>query len=169
MSPTAVGVTILLALLVDYMSVGPNSVRDRVAFLIAVPAIREGFDGSPLDRETVQAASAGIEQLLASTGNAYIAGASVNAILGTAIGILWIYVIGCLMPVKASKRLGRFATLSFPQSGLQRLNGRLWLFAVILGMMSDLPGGAVGDATRSLVDLLTAVVAPLPAFLFGAA
>jgi hypothetical protein len=53
MSPTATALVLLLALVVDYMSVGPNSIRDRIAFLLAVPAIREGFNGSPLDGWTV--------------------------------------------------------------------------------------------------------------------
>lgn len=169
MSPTAVAVLLLLALVVDYMSVGPNSIRDRLAFFLAVPAIREGFNGSPLDQWTVGALTGLIEQLLDSTGTAYIAGASVNAVLGAAVGILFIYTVGCLLPVKASKRLGRFATLTFPQSPLYRLNTQLWIVAVLLGMMADLPAGAVGDLTEGSVDLITGLVAPLPAFLFGAA
>ncbi|MCX4470432.1 hypothetical protein OOK41_31545 [Micromonospora sp. NBC_01655] len=169
MSPTAVAILLLLAIVVDYMSIGPNSLRDRAAFFMALPAIREGFNGSPADQKTVAAAGGVIQSLLDSTGGAYIAGASVNAILGAIIGLLWIYTIGCLLPVKLGKKLGRFATLSFPQSPLYRLNGKLWIVAIILGMMSDLPGGVVGDLTRSLVDIVTGVVAPLPALLFGAA
>ncbi|GAB3817587.1 hypothetical protein GCM10027605_68530 [Micromonospora zhanjiangensis] len=169
MSPTAVAILLVLAIVVDYMSVGPNSLRDRLAFIMATPAIREGFNGSPLDRKTVEAAGGLIQHLLNSTNGAYIAGASVNAILGAIIGILWIYVIGCMLPTKASKRLGRFATLTWPQSGLYRLNGKLWAAAVILGLMSDLPRGFIGDLTRGSIDLATSLVAPLPAFLFGAA
>ncbi|MFD0819334.1 hypothetical protein ACFQ0D_13680 [Micromonospora zhanjiangensis] len=162
-------ILLVLAIVVDYMSVGPNSLRDRLAFIMATPAIREGFNGSPLDRKTVEAAGGLIQHLLNSTNGAYIAGASVNAILGAIIGILWIYVIGCMLPTKASKRLGRFATLTWPQSGLYRLNGKLWAAAVILGLMSDLPRGFIGDLTRGSIDLATSLVAPLPAFLFGAA
>lgn len=169
MSPTAVAVLLLLALVVDYMSVGPGSIRDRLAFLLALPAIRQGFNDSPLDKWTVDAASGAIERLLDTTGTAYIAGASVNAVLGAAVGILAIYTVGCLLPVKASKRLGRFATLTFPQSGIYRLNTRLWICAILLGLMSDLPGGAVGAITSWAVDVLADEVAFLPAFLFGAA
>ncbi|MEK8108636.1 hypothetical protein NKG94_34370 [Micromonospora sp. M12] len=86
MSPTAVAVLLLLALVVDYMSVGPNSLRDRLAFLLAVPAVREGFNDSPLDKWTVGAATGAIEKLLDTTGGAYIAGASVNAVLGPLSG-----------------------------------------------------------------------------------
>ncbi|MEW2442768.1 hypothetical protein [Micromonospora marina] len=169
MSPTGVAILLLLALIIDYMSVGPNSLRDRLAFVIAVPVIREGFNGSPADQKTVEALSGVIQALLDSTGGAYIAGASVNALIGALIGLLWIYALGCMLPVKASKRLGRFATLAFPQSGLYRLNARLWVVAILLGMMSDLPGGLVGDVTRSLVDITAHLVAPVPAILFGAA
>lgn len=169
MSPTAVAVLLLLALVVDYMSVGPGSIRDRLAFALALPAIREGFNGSPLDQWTVGAASQAIEQLLDATGDAYIAGASINAVVGAIVGIGWIYVIGCMIPSKASKKLGRFATLSFRDSPMYRLNTPLWIAAILLGMLSDLPGGLVGDITRTLVDVVTAIVAPLPAAIFGAA
>jgi hypothetical protein len=169
MSPTTVAILLLLALIVDYMSVGPNSIRDRIAFVVAVPTIREGFDGSPLDQKTVETLGGLIQGLLDSTGGAYIAGASVNTVIGAGIGLLWIYALGCMLPVKASKRLGRFATLAFPQSPLYRLNVRLWIVAVLLGLMSDLPGGLIGDVTRALVDLAAQLVAPLPALLFGAA
>ncbi|MFC6017199.1 hypothetical protein ACFP2T_13405 [Plantactinospora solaniradicis] len=169
MSPTAVAVLLLLALVVDYMSVGPNSLRDRLAFLMAVPAVREGFNDSPLDRWTVDSLTGLIEGLLDKTGSAYIAGASVNAVLGAAVGCLFLYTVGCLLPVKASKRLGRFAALTFPASSAGRLNTKLWICAVLLGLLSDLPGGAVGDVTVWSIDLLTNLVSPLPEWLFGAA
>ena len=169
MSPTAVCILMLLALVVDWMSVGPNSIRDRLAFFLALAAVREGFNGSPLDQWTVGFLGGFIDQLLESTGGAYIAGASVNAVVGAAVGILWIYTVGCVLPIKTSKKLGRFATLSFPQSPLYRLNMQMWAIAFLLGMMSDLPGGAVGDMTESSIDMVTALVAPLPEFLFGSA
>ncbi|WP_416902778.1 hypothetical protein [Micromonospora echinospora] len=169
MSPTGVVIVLLLAVIVDYMSIGPNSIRDRIAFVLAVPAIREGFDGSPLDQGTVGALRDIIRALLDSTGDAYIAGASINAVIGFLIALLWIYALGCLLPVKSSKKLGRFATLSFPQSPLYRLNLRMWLVAIPLGLMSDLPEGFIGQVTRMLLDVTTKLIVPLPAFLFGAA
>jgi hypothetical protein len=167
MSPTATALVLLLALVIDYMSVGPNSIRDRIAFLLAVPAVREGFNGSPLDGWTVDTLRQLIQALLDATKGAYIAGASINLLIGGLVGILWVYTIGCLLPVKFSKKLGRFATLTFPQSALFRLNGKLWLSAILLGMLADLPRGIIGELTLGSVDFLTGVVAPLPAMLFG--
>ncbi len=170
MSPTAAAILLLLALLIDYMSIGPNSLRDRLAFLMATAAIREGFNGSPADRWTVGQATKGIEALLDTpiVSGSYKAGMAVSAFLGAAVGLLFLYTVGCLLPVKASKRLGRFATLSFPASGLGRINWKLWLVAALLGMLADLPGGAVGTATEGSVILLTGLFAPFPAWLFGA-
>ncbi|SCF01934.1 hypothetical protein GA0070563_104146 [Micromonospora carbonacea] len=167
MSPTAVAITLLIALVIDYMSLGPNALRDRAAFMLAVPAIREGFNDSPLDQWTVETLRDFIQSLLDQTGDARIAGASINLVIGALVGILWIYAIGCMLPTKLSKRLGRFATIQFRASGLYRLNLPLWAVAVLLGMMSDLPGGFIGDTTRALLDVTTAIVAPFPAFLFG--
>jgi hypothetical protein len=167
MSPTATALVLLLALVIDWMSVGPNSIRDRIAFLLAVPAIREGFNGSPLDGWTVDLLNQTVGVLLDATRGAYIAGASINLLVGGAVGILWIYTIGCLLPVKASKRLGRFATLTFPQSPLYRLNTRLWISAILLGMLADLPRGIVGELTLGSVDFLTGIVGPIPTMLFG--
>ncbi len=168
MSPTGVAVLLLLALVVDWMSFGPNSIRDRIAFLLALPAIRQGFDGSPLDQWTVGALSSLIDGLKAATGGAYIAGAVTSVLLGAIIGILAIYTIGALLPNKMSGKLGQFATISFPASGLHRLNYRLWTCAVVLGLLADLPGGVIGNALRSIINAVTTVVSLLPNVLFGA-
>lgn len=167
MSPTGVAVLLLLALVVDYMSIGPNSMRDRLAFLIALPAVREGFDDSPLDKWTVDALGQLIDTLLKMTKGAYIAGASLNVIVGAAVGIFFIYTIGALLPDKFSAKLGRFATLSFPTSPMKRINVKLWLCAIFLGMLADLPRGLVGDALTMFVDVLVSVAALIPAALFG--
>jgi hypothetical protein len=169
MSPTAVAVVLILALVVDYMSVGPDSLRDRLAFLLAVPGFRDGFNGSPLDAWTVQRLHDGLGYLLAQTDGAYIAGASINVLLGAGVGILAIYTIGCLLPDRAASKLGRFAGLSFPSTGMHRINWKLWLCAFLLGILADLGRGVIGEATEGLVVALTALVAPLPTLLFGAA
>lgn len=167
MSPTGVAVLLLLALVVDYMSVGPNSIRDRLAFLMGVAAIREGFNGSPLDAWTVGALSRLIDTLKGMADGAYIAGAVTSVVLGAGVGVLAIYTVGALLPTKASKRLGRFASINFPTSGLHRINYQLWLLAALLGMLADLPGGMVGDMLTAAVDFLVTVNASIPFTLFG--
>lgn len=169
MSPTSVAVLLLMALTIDYLTVGPPWLRDRVAFVFALVSIREGFDGSPLDRWTVAQAGAGIRWLLDQTGNAYIAGAAVNVVLGAAVGCVAIYVIGQMLPPKLVNRLGRFAALKFKPSPINKLNIQLWVCALIIGLMLDLPGGGVGQLLRWLYDLALNLVGPLPGLLFGGA
>ncbi len=167
MSPTGVAVLLLLALVVDYMSVGPNSIRDRLAFLMGLVAIREGFNGSPLDHWTVDAATNGINTLKNMAGGAYIAGAVTQVVLSAAVGILAIYTVGALMPTKFSTRLGSFANITFPTSNMHRINYKLWTFAILLGLLADLPGGAVGGLLNGAIAGLTQIFRPLPNFLFG--
>jgi hypothetical protein len=171
MPPTAVGITLLLALLIDFSSFGPNSLRDRIAFCMATPAIREGFDGSPLDAWTVQKLHQLIEAMLHSPAveGSRLAGASVNLLIGAVIGLTWLYAVLCLLPAKLSKKLGRAATLTWPTSPLGRLNLPLWGVAIVLGLMADLPGGSIGMACRSSIDMLVAPITFVVAWLFGAA
>jgi hypothetical protein len=168
MSPTSVAVLLLLALVVDYMSVGPNSIRDRLAFLLGLVAIRQGFDGSPLDRWTVGALSGAIDTLKNMAGGAYIAGAATQVVLSATVGILAIYTIGALMPDKLAVKFGRFAGIRFPDSAIHRINYKLWVMAILLGLLADLPGGAVGGLLNGSIAALTEIVQPLPNFLFGA-
>jgi hypothetical protein len=168
MSPTGVAVLLMFALVVDWMSFGPNSVRDRIAFLLAIVGFRQGFNGSPLDKWTVGAATNLINTLKGMSGGAYITGAATQVVLSAAVGVLAIYTVGCLLPEKASKKLGAFAQLGFPNSPAKRINTKLWVMAAILGMLAELPGGVVGSLLTSGIDALTQIVSPLPAFLFGA-
>lgn len=168
MTPTGVAVLLMLALVIDYMSFGPNSVRDRIAFLIALVSFRQGFNGSTLDQWTVGAATDLINMLKGMTGGAYIAGAATQVVLSAAIGILAIYTVGCLLPIKANKKLGAFANLTFRDSPAKRINVQLWVMAAILGMTAELPGGLVGTLLTTAIDALTKVVSPLPNWLFGA-
>lgn len=178
MSPTGIFALLLTALLVDWMSIGPDWVRDRLAFLLGLPAIRAGWNGSPADRWTVDMLSTWIDQIKAS-GNATVAQAATVQVLGVGVGLLAVYCVGVLLPVKASAKLGRFAMLTFRKGGAAggggavgkasglRLNGRLWLCAYLLGIMAELPKGLVGAIVLGSVNGLTALVAPLPNTLFG--
>lgn len=167
MSPTGVAVLLMLALVVDYMSVGPNSIRDRLAFLLALPAIREGFNGSPLDQWTVQALSSGINALKSMASGAYIAGAITSVVLSALVGVLAIYTVGCLLPDKLANKLGRFAAISFPQSALHRINYKMWGCALLLGMLADLPNGLVGSILRAGINIVAGVDTAIPYAMFG--
>ena len=171
MSPTAVFITLILALLIDWSSLGPNSLRDRIAFALATPAIREGFDGSPADQWTVGRLREGVQALLDSppVSGSYLAGASINVVIGAMIGLTWLYAVLCMLPPKMSKKLGRAATLSFPPSAMFRLNLPLWAVAIILGLMADLPAGAIGVVCRASIDMLIGPITWLVVTLFGAA
>ena len=168
MSPTGVAVLLMLALVIDWMSFGPNSIRDRIAFCIAIVCFRQGFNGSSLDNWTVGGADQAINTLKGMAGGAYIAGAATQVVLSASVGVLAIYTVGCLLPVKASKRLGAFAQLTFPDSAAKRINTKLWVMAAVLGMLAELPGGLVGHLLTQAIDALTHLVAPLPNLLFGA-
>jgi hypothetical protein len=167
MSPTGVAVLLLLAIVVDYMSVGPDSLRDRIAFLMAVPAIREGFDGSPLDAWTVGWLSSIIDTLKGMADGAYIAGATTSVLVGAVIGVAAIYAVACLLPDRASKKLGRFAAMRFPTSAMYRINIKLWILAILIGLCADLPSGIVGDWLTWAVDGLVTLSATIPFTLFG--
>jgi hypothetical protein len=167
MSPTGVAALLLLALVVDYMSIGPNSIRDRIAFFLGLAAIRQGFGGSPLAHWTVGGLAAAIDQLKQMSGSAYIAGASASLLIGAGIGVLAIYTVGALLPDKFSKKLGRFAAIKFPTSGLHRLNYKLWVCAALLGMLGDLPNGMIGQLLRSAIDADVHLCASIPFGLFG--
>lgn len=168
MTPTGVAVLLLLALVTDWLSVGPNSIRDRLAFLMGLAAIKEGFSGSPLAHWTVGALSNGIDALKHAAGGAYIAGAATQVVLAAGVGILAIYTVGALLPDRFANKMGRFAAITFPTSALHRLNYKLWILAALLGMLSDLPGGLVGSLVQSAVNADVHLAAPLPNLLFGA-
>ncbi|MCX4474773.1 hypothetical protein OOK41_31430 [Micromonospora sp. NBC_01655] len=91
-------ILLLLAIVVDYMSIGPNSLRDRAAFFMALPAIREGFNGSPEDCRCSrwrhpEPARLHWRRLHRRSQRQRDPGAI--------IGLLWIYTIGCLLPGRA--------------------------------------------------------------------
>jgi hypothetical protein len=172
LSPTGVAAMLILAALVDYLSVGPDSVRDRIAFLIALPMIHIGFNDTPVDAFTVDALSRTIDTLKSAAGGSYIAGAATDAILSVLVACLALYTVGAVLPIKASKRLGAFAEIRFTAAEAKkaqyRINTRLWVLAGLLGILADLPGGLIGELLRAVLALLTAVMSWVPMLLFGA-
>lgn len=178
MSPTTVAILIMLAFVIDYMSIGPGSIRDRMAFFMACPAFRVGFHNSPLSRSTTDLLGSWIDAAKSATKGAYMAQATTSVVVGAMVGLLGIYCVGVLLPVRASSKLGAFARLSFSGSGSEfsgggkggiamRINWRLWACAFFLGVLSDLPRGLVGGALRGSIDAVAHIVAFLPNLLFG--
>ncbi|GAB7039680.1 MULTISPECIES: hypothetical protein [Catenuloplanes] len=169
MTPTGVAVLLILALAIDYTSAGPASLRDRVAFLMAIPAIREGWNGSDADLWLTDRLTGVIQSALDMQGNAYIAGASASLLLGVAVFGVWLYGMACVVPdIKITQKYaGRFVTTQFPTTDMYRINTRLWLIAIALGLFAELPGGNAGAITAGSVDWLAGFFAPLPGWIFG--
>lgn len=174
-TPTATAVLLLLALGLDAMSLGPDSIRDRIAFVMALPVIREGWDGTEFDQWTVGQIQRFITSIKAESGQT-LAQASTTAILSVSIFILWMFAMGALIPDRYAGRFGRFATMNFRGrsyttigggGGPHRLNAKLWTFAILLGLMSDLPQGLAGDLIRFSIDVMGNLVAGLPMLLLG--
>lgn len=185
----------MLALVIDGMSIGNEGIRDRIAFFLGLAAIREGWDGSPVDRYTVDLLSGWIDAAKAS-GNASLSqDAALNSvgaplaqtataqILGVIVAFIAIYVAGVMMPVKLSAKAGNWAKLSFGKkgggagagppgaggAGKFRLNAKLWVCAYALGIMAELPGGLIGTIVLGAVTGIVSAVSPLPNVLFGVA
>ncbi len=167
MSPTATAVLILMAIAVDYISIGPDWLRDRIAFTMYVAGIYEGFNGSKLDMWTTESLRSLIEWALTQADGAYIAGASAKALVGVLVFVVWLYGFACMLPQKASKKLGRFATLAFPGSAPWSINWRLLGVAIALALLGDVPFGWVGELTEGTNTFLAGLWAPFPGLLVG--
>lgn len=177
MSATTVAILIMLAFVVDYMSIGPNSIRDRLAFFMACPAFRVGFADSPLSRSTTDLLGSWIDGVKQAADGSYFAQATTTKVVGAIVGILGLYCVGVLLPVRAQARLGGFARLAFSGGGSEfggkggglamRINWRLWGCAFFLGVLSDLPRGLIGGLLRGGIDAVGHVVSFLPDLLFG--
>jgi hypothetical protein len=165
-SPAGCVIILMVAAAIDFWSVGPNSIRDRIAFLMACPTLAVAFNGSNLDRWTVQQAVMLVDQLKSMTGPAYIAGAASEVVLTGLVGGLALFAAGCMLPEKASAKLGRLAKLNFPTC-TTRMNYRLWGLALLVGMLADMPDGAVGAILRWFLNSVARILAPFPNWLLG--
>jgi len=168
LSPTGVAVMLMTALCIDYMSIGPASIRDRIAFCIALPCFYTGFNGSQVDRYTVGLLSSWIDTGKEASGDAYIAQAVTSTVIGAGVALLALYVVGVMLPDKLAGKLGPMARFGFKEYGVWRINMQLWPCAFFLGILCDLPGGILGDLIMGFVAITSNLVAILPGFLFGA-
>lgn len=184
LSPAGVLAALLLALIIDVMRVGPEWLKDRIAFCVGLAAIREGFGGSILERWTVDSLVSLIDGGFKIIGSdIYVTQASASVVVQVLIGAVALYCIGVLLPTKATKWVGGFAKLSFGRQRGPRntkagpvdshgekyqLNSKLWACAWILGLLADLPQGGIGGFVRgSIAIITTAAVLPLTSTIFG--
>lgn len=182
LSPAGVLAALFLALIIDVMRVGPEWLKDRIAFCVGLVAIREGFGGSILERWTVDALVSFIDGGFKIVGSdIYITQASAMVVAQVLIGAVALYCAGVLMPERLTKWLGGFARLSFGRrkAGAKtvavdshgeryKLNAKLWACAWILGLLADLPQGGVGTFVRGFIGVIaTAFTAPIVRTLFG--
>jgi hypothetical protein len=169
MGAGSVFVCMLIALFIDGAKWGADGIRHRVAFILAVSSIRAGWNGSGLDRWTVGQLSKLITEL-AKTGNDGLRLEHAPDVIGSIIGLVMLYAIGVMMPVKWAKipLVGGLAKFTFGAGSKGRFDWRLWSCAWALGLMADLTGGIVGGTVNAVItDVLVPLCGHLPDWLFG--
>ncbi|GIJ51338.1 hypothetical protein Val02_82240 [Virgisporangium aliadipatigenens] len=184
MSPNSIFALLFMALMIDWLSIGPDDWRDRLAFCLGMPAIRAGWDGSPADRATIDLISTWVEEIK-KTGNATLAQTSTASVISVLAAALAIYCFGVLAPAKWSNKLGKLALATFrgksgaaaaggpPVAGPRvggkgrQLNPKLWACAYLIAITVELTGGLVGMAAQGSVSALTKVVGFVPGLVFG--
>lgn len=167
MTPTGVFFVLALALAIDALRVGPNAFSDRVAWFLAVPGIYEGFHGSPPAEWTIGQVASFIDWAKEQGQGVYLAGASTQGVIGILLLVVVILTIGVLLPLKATKRFGRLATLTFSVKDHHRLNWKMWASAAIIAIFCDVPLGNFGGAIRGTIGFMAATVSWLPTHLMG--
>lgn len=167
MSPTGVAVLIIIAFAIDFFAIGPAWMQTRLLFMIVATVAQQGFSDSTLDHRTVQQASDLIQAGLDAAGDAYVAAASAQVLVGCLVGCLSVWSIGCMLPMRLGQKVGRVATLQYKETGLRKLNWQIWIGAFALGLLADLPAGWMGDLTHFCLGLYTSIVSPLPSLVFG--
>lgn len=165
--PVAVFAAGMMGFLIDYYSFGPDAWRDKIAFLFYLPAVREGFNGGVVDGWLLGGLSQ-IVDVVKSGGNTYLAGAESNLVVGIIIAGVEVYTLGCLIPEKLSswKWIGKFAAWKFPKSSSGRIGWKLVGLAVVIGLLSDNVGGAIGHGANFLIVLDCQAVGPILNWLF---
>lgn len=170
MSPTGVAALLIFGFVIDYFAIGPAWLQVRLTFIAAVTGFRQGFDAGPLDTWTVEKATEVIRIALDQAKGSYIAGAIPLTIVGIAVGVLSLYTLGLMLPTKLSKKLGRFVTAAFKETGIRKVSWPVWGMALPLALLAELPQGWIGLITTFTVDdIYTWVGSPIPRLIFGVA
>lgn len=187
MSPLGVFTLLLLALIIDYTSAGPDSIRDIVAFTMALPAIADGWSGQWLAKWTVGWLGGVLETGMKHSGSEYMATISGAGMIGVMLGLLVFFATFCIIPAKigAKFKVGKLSGLTFrsvkfgkKKGGIEdvadegaskrRLCFPLWACAIILGLLWPLAMGWAGDILQFEINSFAWVWKPIPNKLFGA-
>lgn len=161
MSPALTCMAVAAALFLDWFGAGADSWKDRVAGMLYLAGIREGWNGGALDRWTVERCSWFIE-IAKDTGNAHIKDADTSQILGGLLAILMVYFLAAWLPnwkalTKIFGKYGRvfapITTLSLPKTGGSRINVKMLLMVVPLALMADLIPGRSGQFVNWCLDM----------------
>jgi len=192
MSPLGVFTLLLLALVLDYSSVGEASIRDVVTFSVALPAIADGWSGQWLAQWTVGWLGGALQAGMRHSGSEYMATISGAGMVGVLLGMLALYATFCIIPPKLGARmklnvpvvgrvhLGKLSNLTFQpgkKAGIEgvsdgeaprRLCVKLWVCAAVLGLLWPLAMGWAGDLLQFEINSFAWVWKPLPNKLFGA-
>lgn len=176
MSPAIVVIVLVVGALLDWSAFGPDSYRDRIAFLLYTTGIYEGWNGGPADAWTLEQVRKALVWALSSsvTRGSYIAGAAagVNVIIGALVGITFVYALVCVLPpfaqtwLSKKKFAGTFVVRSFPSSATKRMNWKLIAMAIVLGLFSDVPQGWIGHPAMWCLQQVDGFVAMLFTLIF---
>jgi hypothetical protein len=176
---------LVLAFVIDYSHAGTAGMLERIPFMMALPAIADGWQSSWLANHTVGWLGSAITYGLHHSGSAYLAGASGNACAGALIGLVELFSIACLLPASWGRRfkLGRVTSLKFSsisfgkgeslEEGLGggattgRLNPTMWFCSIFLGLMWPTVQGSIGTLLRAEIVMFAGLVKPIPNWLFG--
>jgi hypothetical protein len=156
-----------LAFVVDYLSIGPDSWRDRFAFMILLPSIYAGWADSGLHKGLKKLISDTTASGVKATGSTEDPAAMGEAAVKFLVLLVLIYTLGCMAPAKWQQKCGRWAALSFKTKAKARMNIKLWACAIILGVLGSVLGGLSGQVLTTALDLSAHITAGLPAMLVG--
>jgi tetrahydromethanopterin S-methyltransferase subunit D len=167
LTDVAIVMLLSIAFAIDFMSIGVDTIRDKVAFLLSLPAIHACWADSSLDAGLTQGMRQLIEAGFQTTGTkrdvAQLSAAGIKCMIFFTL----VYVIGVLVPNKWAAKAGKWATYSFKMKQTSRINYKLWGCSFILGVFGGQLGGLSGSILTSALDTLTAVTAGVPNMLIG--
>jgi len=162
---SAAVVILAVALVIDATSAGPQSIRDRVAFVLVLGAGRTVFDGSATDQALENHLRQALHWAATAQPDPRLSWGIQN-LTDAVVLCLVVLAIGALAPVRSSW-LGGLSRITLETRG--RVNWRLWSLALLLGCLSDLSDGAVGATGRWMATASAAGGYVVGGFLFGSA